>query len=128
MKIYNITLWFTTCLFLGSTITFGVLYFQKPTEVIKQVTEVIKQVNECQEKYDLTRIDRAGFLCSQQGGVLTSYDINEYSEDISVSIRCEISKPTTQQSLDKGDGEQYKCQSYFDDDNKLQDCTCGKCK
>jgi len=32
------------------------------------------------------------------------------------------------QSLDKGDGEQYKCQSYFDDDNKLQDCTCGKCK
>lgn len=24
--------------------------------------------------------------------------------------------------------EQYQCQSYFDDDNKLQNCTCGKCK
>lgn len=23
--------------------------------------------------------------------------------------------------------EQYKCQSYYDDDNVLQDCTCGKC-
>lgn len=23
--------------------------------------------------------------------------------------------------------EQYKCQSYYDDDNKLRDCTCGKC-
>jgi hypothetical protein len=23
--------------------------------------------------------------------------------------------------------EMYKCQSYYDDDNILQDCTCGKC-
>lgn len=23
--------------------------------------------------------------------------------------------------------EQYKCQSYYDDNNVLQDCTCGKC-
>jgi len=26
------------------------------------------------------------------------------------------------------EAEQCFCQSYFDDDNKLQDCTCGKCK
>lgn len=24
--------------------------------------------------------------------------------------------------------EQCFCKSYFDDDNQLQDCTCGKCK
>ena len=24
--------------------------------------------------------------------------------------------------------EQYKCQSYYDDNNELQDCTCGKCE
>ena len=24
--------------------------------------------------------------------------------------------------------EQCFCQSYFDDENKLRDCTCGKCK
>jgi len=24
--------------------------------------------------------------------------------------------------------DQYKCQSYYDDDNILRDCTCGKCK
>ena len=24
--------------------------------------------------------------------------------------------------------EQYKCPSYFDDNNILQDCKCGKCK
>ena len=23
--------------------------------------------------------------------------------------------------------EQYKCQSYYDDNNVLTDCTCGKC-
>lgn len=23
--------------------------------------------------------------------------------------------------------EQYQCQSYYDDNNELQDCTCGKC-
>lgn len=23
--------------------------------------------------------------------------------------------------------EQYLCQSYFDDDDKLKNCTCGKC-
>ena len=23
--------------------------------------------------------------------------------------------------------DQYKCQSYYDDNNVLQDCTCGKC-
>lgn len=23
--------------------------------------------------------------------------------------------------------EQYKCQSYYDDEGILQDCTCGKC-
>lgn len=22
----------------------------------------------------------------------------------------------------------YKCQSYYDDNDKLQDCTCGKCE
>jgi hypothetical protein len=24
--------------------------------------------------------------------------------------------------------EQYKCQSYCDDDGMVMDCTCGKCK
>jgi len=24
--------------------------------------------------------------------------------------------------------EQYKCQSYYDDNNEVQDCTCGKCE
>lgn len=28
----------------------------------------------------------------------------------------------------EGGTEQYKCKSYFDNNNKLQDCTCGKCK
>ncbi|MGW6120463.1 hypothetical protein ACWFRF_15580 [Nocardia sp. NPDC055165] len=23
--------------------------------------------------------------------------------------------------------DQYKCQSYYDDNNVIQDCTCGKC-
>ena len=28
----------------------------------------------------------------------------------------------------KNNTEQYKCQSYYDNNNELRDCTCGKCK
>jgi len=28
----------------------------------------------------------------------------------------------------KNPTEQFLCQSYFDSNNKLQGCTCGKCK
>lgn len=26
------------------------------------------------------------------------------------------------------DSEQYKCQSYYDEDGHIQDCSCGECR
>lgn len=30
--------------------------------------------------------------------------------------------------MDTQETEQYKCPSYYDDNNELQDCSCGKCE
>lgn len=30
--------------------------------------------------------------------------------------------------MDTEELQQYKCKSYYDDNNELQDCTCGKCE
>lgn len=84
MEDINIT-WILTLTTLGwvMALLFLVGYLHKPTEIIQQI-------DECKENYNLQEVEKAGRLCSEQGGVLTNYRIGSYTDTIYVSISCDF--------------------------------------
>jgi hypothetical protein len=86
----------------------------------QELEELLKDIQaHIAARLDTIEFDTLGRLIPNFDGIGTiGYEFNDGS-CISVDERMEQFEEHT---------DQYKCQSYYDDNNVLQDCTCGACK